>query len=80
MMREDMEQESRKILAAQQHGLVECSHCHRMVELEALGATCEACGADGCDLCIGVDGHGAMVCLDPFDSECSGAVEQEECV
>jgi hypothetical protein len=66
------------LMMARRNGLVECPHCHRMIEPEALGMTCEACGAEGCCECIETNEHGRDVCLDPFDSECPAAAMYAE--
>ena len=76
MMSDDTRDELVRIAAAFRCGLVECPHCHRMVDPDSLGWTCTLCGSDGCCECIGTNGQGRDVCLDPFD--CPAAFEREE--
>lgn len=79
MTRDDIRAESAGLLMARRSGLVECPHCHDLVDPDALGATCDICGAEGCDNCIALDmDTQQMVCSDPFDSGCPGATAKED--
>jgi len=68
MTLEEIRFESEDLRAAQVHGLVECPHCHKLVDPETLGVECDVCGAVGCEACVAPsDDHRHVECLEPCD-------------